>query len=233
LKTTVLMGATLGLLGAITVRAQDSFNQPPEPRRDRPAAQTGNRPPKPPLQQPPRPAPSGGAAETAERQDQGVTATNRLHDGAMHGPTPNSIPGGQLITTPGLLDLLKAAPGRVLVFDVLGAAERLPGALNAVPAHQAGSFDDAVQREFGQFLQQVTQGKRDTALVFYCASTQCWMSYNAALRAIRMGYRNVLWYRGGLEAWKAARQPVQTAQAQQGQQPSQGPLGTAQGTPQR
>lgn len=224
MKTAALMLAIWGLLGAAPVRAQDSFNQAPEPRRDRP-----------PLQQPVQPAPSSGAAASAERQDHGVAASNKLHDGAMHGPTPNSIPGGQLITTPGLLDLLKAAPGRVLVFDVLGAAERLPGALNAVPAHQAGSFDDAVQREFGQFLQQVTQGKRDTALVFYCASTQCWMSYNASLRAIRMGYSNVLWYRGGLEAWKAARQPVQTAQRPtlQDSQGTQAPAGSSQSFPQR
>lgn len=35
------------------------------------------------------------------------------------------------------------------------------------------------------------------------------MSYNAALRAINLGYRNVLWYRGGIEAWQAAGQPLQ------------------------
>ena len=219
MKTRALMFAAAGLLGAATVLAQDNFNRPQEPRGDRPPVQANPRPPVPAPQ--PQPAPQGGAAASAERQDYGVAATGRLHEGAMHGPTPTSIPGGQLITTPGLLDLLKSAPGRVLVFDVLGGQERLPNALNAVPAQQAGSFDDAVQREFGQFLQQVTQGRQDTALVFYCASTMCWMSYNASLRAIRMGYRNVLWYRGGIEAWKAARQPVQTAQ------------GGVQGSPQR
>jgi rhodanese-related sulfurtransferase len=35
------------------------------------------------------------------------------------------------------------------------------------------------------------------------------MSYNAALRAINLGYRNVLWYRGGVEAWKAGGNQVQ------------------------
>jgi rhodanese-related sulfurtransferase len=39
------------------------------------------------------------------------------------------------------------------------------------------------------------------------------MSYNAALRAIAAGYSNVLWYRGGIEAWKAAGMPVQAAGA--------------------
>ena len=162
---------------------------------------------------PPAPGPSaqkGGvnAGDQGERQDFGVAAKKELHTGAMHGPTPVSIPGGQIITTQALIDLRRTQP-KVLVFDVLGGPEALPGALGALPAHQAGSFDDAVQREFGQYLQQVTQGSKDVPLVFYCQSVQCWMSYNAALRASRMGYTRVLWYRGGIEAWKSAGQPVQ------------------------
>lgn len=167
--------------------------------------------------------------EAHERQDHGVSPTPNLHRGPMHGGTPTSIPGAQLITTRGLVELVRAATGgqggqggqgghnaaRVLFFDVLGGPERLPGAYSAVPAHQAGSFDDPVQREFGNFLQQVTQGRPETVLVFYCASTQCWMSYNAALRAAKMGYRQVLWYRGGIEAWKAAGLPLQAAGAAQ------------------
>lgn len=78
-----------------------------------------------------------------------------------------------------------------------------------MPASQPGSFQDSTQQQFGQFLQQATQGRRDLPLVFYCASSHYWMSYNAALRAIRLGYANVLWYRGGLEAWQAAGQPTQ------------------------
>ena len=40
-------------------------------------------------------------------------------------------------------------------------------------------------------------------LVFLCASARCWLSYNAALRAVRLGYADVRWYRGGIEAWGA------------------------------
>lgn len=157
--------------------------------------------------------------EGKERADQGVPASTELHSGAMHGATPASIPGGQLVTTRQLVATLSARrEGGAnalppLLFDVLGGAERLPGALNAVPAHQAGSFDDNVQREFGAYLRQVTQGRQDLPLVFYCANTMCWMSYNAALRAIRMGYQKVGWYRGGVEAWKEAGLPIERAGA--------------------
>lgn len=187
--------------------AQDSFGAPtaaPTAAPPRPAAAT----PAPAATRPPV------AADTSdETRDDGVPPPRGLHSGAMHGTTPASIPGGRLITTPALVALLRQAAGeggaKPLVLDVLGGPEALPGAQYAVPAHQSGSFDDRTQQAFGQYLQQATQGRRDTPLVFYCASTQCWMSYNAALRAIALGYREVLWYRGGLQAWKQAGQPVQ------------------------
>ncbi len=189
------------LVATVPLSGQDSFG--------------GQKPPSPPpaAAPAPRPAAPAGTAEldaqmAAERQDFGVAATSRLHAGAMHGPTPTSIPGGQVITTRGLVELLKGEQVRALVFDILGGQEMLPGATLAVPAAQAGSFTDRTQQEFGQFLQQMTQGNKETPLVFYCLSTHCWMSYNASLRAINMGYRNVLWYRGGIEAWKAAGQAV-------------------------
>jgi PQQ-dependent catabolism-associated CXXCW motif protein len=138
-----------------------------------------------------------------ERQDMGVRATPALHAGPFHGPTPNSLPGGQVITTKGLLPLLQQGLP-VLVFDVLGGAQALPNAVPAAWAAQPGSFDDGTQAQMDRMLRHLTRGNTATPLVFYCGGPQCWMSYNAALRAAQLGYRNVLWYRGGLEAWQRA-----------------------------
>lgn len=154
-----------------------------------------------------------------ERQDYGVQPTKQLHNGQMHGPTPASIPGGQVVTTKGLVALVQGKQAPYLLFDVLGGPDTLPGALAAVPASQPGTFNDPSQQQLGGFLQQVTQGRKDVPLIFYCQSTQCWMSYNAALRAINMGYTNVLWYRGGIEAWKSAGLP--TTPSGQGFNPQQ------------
>jgi rhodanese-related sulfurtransferase len=158
---------------------------------------------------PPASAPVPPQAQ-GERQDLGVAPTSQLHTGAMHGPTPASIPGGQVITTQGLQDLVARRQAPFLLLDILGGPQVIPGAQSAVPAAQPGSFDDATQQQFGQFLQQATRGNKEVALVLYCQSRECWMSYNAALRAINLGYRNVLWYRGGIEAWQAAGQPLQS-----------------------
>ena len=213
-------------LSASQAHAQDSFGeasrQQTAPQRQSPAP-----PPRPPAA-PPRPAaqaPQGQPAQAGgdarldqlmqvERQDFGIAPTGQLHAGPMHSPTPVSIPGGQVITTKGLSALVQGRQAPFLLLDVLGGANTLPGALPAAWAAQPGSFNDEIQQQFGRNLQQATRGNKEMPLVMYCLSSHCWMSYNAALRAIQLGYTNVLWYRGGLEAWQAAGFP--TAQPGQG-----------------
>jgi PQQ-dependent catabolism-associated CXXCW motif protein len=192
------------LASAGTAQAQDSFGGGGSKPPARPATETAPAKARP---------PSNVAAPqtTAERQDLGVSPTAELHNGAMHGPTPNAIPGGQVITTQGLQDLVAKRQTPFLLLDILGGPQMIPGAQLAVPAAQPGSFNDTTQQQFGQFLQQATGGNKQTPLVLYCQSRECWMSYNAALRAINLGYSNVLWYRGGIEAWQAAGQPLQQA----------------------
>ena len=200
------------MLLAATAAAQDSFDAP-RPQQAQPPQQDGL--PEPPQQgfsQPPAPGPGSDDLDRLaqqERQDLGVPPTDQLHVGPMHGPTPAQIPGGQVITTQGLLALIEGRQVPFVLLDVLGAEETIPGSALAVPAHQPGGFDDQVQQEFGAYLWQATAGSPEMPLVLYCMSIHCWMSYNAALRAINLGYTNVLWYRGGLEAWKAAGQATQ------------------------
>ena len=148
--------------------------------------------------------------EQYERQDFGVQPTPMLHAGAMHGATPTSIPGGALITTRELVGLVQSGQP-YLIFDVLGGQQTLPGAVQMVAAHQPGDFNDQLQQQLGPYLQQVTGGNPGVPLVFYCASTECWMSYNAALRAINLGYTQVKWYRGGIAAWQQAGLPMMQA----------------------
>ena len=152
--------------------------------------------------------PNFAAASQMESQDFGVQAISRLHDGAPHSPTPTSIPGGKVISTQELAMNMTQNPQSMAIFDILGGSETLPMATFATPAAASGAFNDQVQQNFGQYLQKVTAGNKSKPVVMYCLNPHCWMSYNAALRAINMGYTNVLWYRGGIDAWKAAGLPT-------------------------
>lgn len=164
---------------------------------------------------------SAARGASNEAQDFGVAPTRNLRPShELGGPTPTSIPGGRVIGTQQLAQLLQGGQANILLLHAYGGMQHLPGAIPVGPAAQGGSFDDPVQREFGQYLQQATGGDQARAMVFYCGGVQCWGSYNAALRAIHMGYRNVAWYRGGIEAWQQAGLPVLTAGSPQGQPPS-------------
>ncbi len=148
-------------------------------------------------------------ASSSESQDFGVAPTDRLRPSdKTHGPTPSRIPGGLVITTGALQKMLGNRQSGAVVLDVYGAPQMLPNAVHAMPASQGGSYNDETQKGYGQFLQQITGGDKSRPIVTYCAGVQCWLSYNAALRAIKLGYSNVLWYRGGLEAWTQAGLPT-------------------------
>ncbi|BET68060.1 hypothetical protein ASA1KI_29780 [Opitutales bacterium ASA1] len=175
--------------------------QTTEPGWNRPAAPQG-------VPQADRTGNASSGIQDLETQDFGVEPTDRLKGEPLRGPTPVRIPGALVVTTGALKTMYEQGAQPFLVFDVLGGERGLPSAQNALPAGRPGSFDDQNQRNFGAYLRQVTQGRTDVPLVFYCKDAYCWMSYNAALRAVRLGYTNVLWYRGGIDAWEKAGLPT-------------------------
>ncbi|MFK7754089.1 MAG: rhodanese-like domain-containing protein [Sedimentitalea sp.] len=138
-----------------------------------------------------------------ESRDFGVPPTNQLHRGPMHGPTPSSVPGARTIGTADLAGAMQSGQ-QLLLIDVLGGNYALPGALTARDMATPGSYNDRTQQQVVQWLGQITRGQRQTPIVIYCSDPNCWLSYNATLRAVAAGYQNVFWYRGGLQAWQMA-----------------------------
>ncbi len=148
-----------------------------------------------------------GYGPAREMEDFGVPPVAVLRTTEHSSPTPLRIPGGSLIGTQALRDLVaNAEPNmRPLLIDVLGGSGHasLPGTVWLPDAGRGTSFEDATQRRLADALQALTAGERARPLVFFCQGPRCWLSYNAALRAIRLGYAAVHWYRGGIEAWLA------------------------------
>jgi len=145
------------------------------------------------------------AASANEDVDYGLAPVSTLRTADFHAPTPREVPGAKTIRTGALRDSLQADP-HPLLFDVLGGDVHasLPGAIWLPGAGRGQSFTDTVQARFAQTLNALTKGDRKRPLVFFCQGPQCWLSYNAALRAVALGYETVYWYRGGIEAWIAA-----------------------------
>ena len=157
------------------------------------------------VQAQPAPAEHGYADED---RDWGIAPTNRLRQQPYHGPTPRQIPGAQVVQTRQLQAMLSGLGSPILI-DVLSEDGHvtLAGAVWLSGAGRGANFLDPVQSILPRLLAQLAGGDTARPMVFFCANSQCWLSYNAALRAVAAGYSNVYWYRGGIEAWTAAGLP--------------------------
>jgi PQQ-dependent catabolism-associated CXXCW motif protein len=70
-----------------------------------------------------------------------------------------------------------------------------------------GELAPSVAEYFSRGLEMTTRGDHARLIVFYCLA-DCWMSWNAAKRAISLGYSNVAWYRDGTDGWIASGLPL-------------------------
>jgi PQQ-dependent catabolism-associated CXXCW motif protein len=137
--------------------------------------------------------------------------------GPINSAVPATIAGGKVIHTEELGRLLKQS--KALVIDVSNEPKRPPGMAPDAPwlplpqqvipgsawLPGAGMGDIAPDTDsfFREYLSQGTGGDLDHPVVIYCHE-RCWLSWNAAKRAISYGYRRVHWFPEGIEGWRAA-----------------------------
>lgn len=139
-----------------------------------------------------------------EDADFGVAPTRELRLTDYAAPTPREAPGARTIRTVQLrIWLQRDAAERPVLVDVVGGTghDSIPGATWLPGTGRGSSFGDEVQARLARSLASLTGGSGARPIVFFCASVSCWLSYNAALRAAALGYSEVYWYRGGIEAW--------------------------------
>ena len=137
--------------------------------------------------------------------------------GPINGPVPKTISGGTVIGTVELQALFER--GDIVLVEVSNAPRRpenlapgapwlpkphvvIPGSL-WIPGAGMGAITAEVDTAFREQLARATAGDLERRIVVYCHE-RCWLSWNAAKRAIRYGYRRVHWYPEGIEGWRAA-----------------------------
>jgi adenylate cyclase len=140
-----------------------------------------------------------------ETLDSRVASNGDMRDVArMNTPTPMNVPGGQAVSTEDVVALL--AKEKPLILSTTGATPSIPGTL-FVTQGAVGTLNDEWQQRLGRLMQQLTNGDRNRPVLVFAFNQNRWHSRNLALRLIALGYKNVLWYRGGWEAWEASGQP--------------------------
>ncbi len=79
------------------------------------------------------------------------------------------------------------------------AHETIPGAA-WLPNTGYGGLSSNAETYFKSRLARLSGGDISKRLVFFC-QRNCWMSWNAAKRAIAWGYRGVVWFPDGTDGW--------------------------------
>jgi PQQ-dependent catabolism-associated CXXCW motif protein len=75
----------------------------------------------------------------------------------------------------------------------------IPGA-TWLPNVGYGAIADVTAEYFRAGLEAATEGDPSRPVVFFCLE-DCWMSWNAAKRAIEWGYSDVYWFPEGTDGW--------------------------------
>jgi PQQ-dependent catabolism-associated CXXCW motif protein len=168
------------------------------------------------------------AAPSMERNSVAAAEPSGYWTGPVNSPVPLTISGGKVILNAHELRALIKRRGTVVV-DVSNAPRRpehlatgapwlplphraIPGSL-WIPGVGVGEVPPAVDDFFRQRLAAATGGDPARRLVIYC-HRMCWLSWNAAKRAIHYGYRHVYWFRDGIEGWQAAGLPTAVIEPQ-------------------
>lgn len=138
-------------------------------------------------------------------------------------PTPATLKGAKVLTTTEAHEVWKNK--QAIFIDVLPHAPRpeglpanafwreperkdIPGSI-WLPDTGYGVIADVLLRYFQRGLVEATEGNKKHPLVFYCQK-DCWMSWNAAKRALSLGYQDVSWYPEGSDGWAGAAYPLET-----------------------
>lgn len=165
----------------------------------------------------------GNPIEVKERKQGSVVEEPegyRLAD--YRAPVPAALEGAEVLTTQTLRELIRVeAP---LLIDVMPAPRRprdtglwLPPKRDNIPGSYwlantgYGELSDEFAAFFESELESLTEEHPGRRLVFYCEA-DCWMSWNAAKRALSLGYDNVAWYPEGTDGWRQAGLPLLSAE---------------------
>lgn len=162
--------------------------------------------------------PAAAAEETVVPEPEGYRTEN------YRAPVPATLKGARVIDADAAEALVKE--GDAVFIDVYPQAPKPPNLPKSTvwrtPKHESikgaiwlpnvgyGVLNRDFQVYFREGLERLSGGDKNKPLVFFCLR-DCWMSWNAAKRALEWGHENVIWFPDGLDGWKEWNLPTETA----------------------
>jgi adenylate cyclase len=136
-----------------------------------------------------------------EDADFGIVADSVLHTDLI-ASTPTSVPGAVTIRTGELVNLLPRMKPILIDVALDSWGPSIPGAIGLQGTGQGASFSENIQSRFNRKMHDLTKGELSAPIVVFCVNSERFTGYNLVLRLVALGYTQVYWYRGGVEAWQ-------------------------------
>jgi PQQ-dependent catabolism-associated CXXCW motif protein len=160
-----------------------------------------------------------GRAQDAPPEPEGYRTDN------YRAPVPATLAGARILTTGQAEAIWRSGSGAFV--DVLPRPPKppnlpagtiwrdkprlnIPGSI-WLPDTGYGALAAATEDYLRDGLVRASGGDHAKLLVIYCQA-DCWMSWNAAKRALSYGYSNVAWYPDGTDGWQRAGLPLTDSQ---------------------
>jgi len=117
--------------------------------------------------------------------------------------TPDKLTGAQLVSAETVRELM--SKNATVVVDTRSekefAAEHIPGAVLAPYGERSlKERDYDVTKDDLSAIEKLDRAK---PTVFLCNGPECWKSYKASREAVRLGFKTVYWFRGGMPEWRS------------------------------
>jgi PQQ-dependent catabolism-associated CXXCW motif protein len=161
------------------------------------------------------------AFATSAHAQQSVPEPDGYRSENYRTPVPATLRGARVLMTPEAEAIWR--DGKAVFIDVMPRAPKppnlpagtiwrdtprsnIPGSIWLVDTGY-GALAAPTEAYLRRGLAQASGGDTAKPLVFYCQAN-CWMSWNAARRALSFGYSNVAWYPDGTDGWDGAHLPL-------------------------
>lgn len=113
--------------------------------------------------------------------------------------TPNKISGTTKVTAEQIVELVEKYDNLVII-DARKESDRAKGYIEG--SHGLPNTSTNYKK-----LQKLISTKT-TPVVFYCNGVKCGRSVESSKIAVKAGYKNIYWFRGGWDEWTQKKMPV-------------------------
>ena len=157
---------------------------------------------------------SGQKTDINAELPRGVDPKTGFRIGRYRVPTPDTIPGGVVVDDAWMktaakdasIALIDVFPPKGLGPDLFDGTWRNSEKRSSIagatwlPEVGRGHLEPEAKDYLQRNLTAISKGDKNTAMVFFCTA-DCWQGWNAARRAILLGYTAVHWYPAGTDGW--------------------------------